>query len=116
VERRIAGELARLSAPREIGGQVVAPAPYVRRHLAEHAAAGQILNDRTLTDEFLPYLDLPRLRAASTHEAGVADHVLPMLPVLRRAGQGHAVCATATLARMTLRDVTRRASPTRCGR
>ncbi len=86
MEWRIATELARLASPTEVAGQQLAPPPYLRRHLADHAAAGHILNNRTLTDEFLPYLDLPRLRAATTQQTGVADRDLPMLPALRRAG------------------------------
>ena len=81
VERRIATELARLASPTEVAGQQLAPPPYLRRHLAEHAAAGDVLNDHTLPRDFLPYLDLPRLRAAITSTAGG----LTALPALRRA-------------------------------
>jgi hypothetical protein len=38
VERRITRELSRLTDPRRVGGHLVPPPPYVRRHLAEHAA------------------------------------------------------------------------------
>ena len=81
VERRIATELARLASPTEVAGQQLAPPPYLRRHLAEHAAAGDVLNDHTLPRDFLPYLDLPRLRAAITSTAGG----LTALRALRRA-------------------------------
>ncbi|WP_432176181.1 hypothetical protein [Streptomyces sp. Tue6028] len=37
-------------------------APYIRRHLAEHAAAGDVLDDRLLAPRLLPYLDIARLR------------------------------------------------------
>ena len=35
--------------------------PYVRRHLASHAAAGSILEESILNPETLPYLDEARL-------------------------------------------------------
>jgi hypothetical protein len=57
VEQRIARELARLSAVRTIGGQLVPPSAYVRRHLAEHAHAGGVLNEEVLSPQFLPYID-----------------------------------------------------------
>lgn len=33
----------------------VPPHPYLRRHLIQHAAAGGVLNDRVITEKFLPY-------------------------------------------------------------
>ncbi|MGW3122001.1 AAA family ATPase [Streptomyces sp. NPDC001107] len=33
----------------------VPPHPYLRRHLIQHAAAGGVLNDRVITERFLPY-------------------------------------------------------------
>ncbi|PZS40649.1 MAG: hypothetical protein DLM62_01780, partial [Pseudonocardiales bacterium] len=83
VEARIATELARLAHPRQPGGQPLAPAPYVRRHLSEHAAAGHHINDHILPRTFLPYVDLPRLRAALGATDGTMR--LPLLPALRRA-------------------------------
>jgi hypothetical protein len=49
VEARIAEELLRLTRCRRVGSQVVFPAPYVRRHAVEHAAAGQMLDERYLS-------------------------------------------------------------------
>jgi hypothetical protein len=46
VEARVAESLLDLTRPRRIGGQMLASAPYVRRHLVEHAAAGRVLNGR----------------------------------------------------------------------
>ncbi|UJV43950.1 AAA family ATPase [Streptomyces sp. AMCC400023] len=37
------------------------PPAYARRHLADHAAAGGVLDDKVLTTESLPYLDETRL-------------------------------------------------------
>ena len=42
------------------------PAPYLRRHLAEHAAAGRRLNRQVITSQLLPWLDIARLRAIFT--------------------------------------------------
>jgi hypothetical protein len=42
------------------------PAPYLRRHLAEHAAAGGRLNRQVITSQLLPWLDIARLRAIFT--------------------------------------------------
>lgn len=60
IERQIAGRLQPLTEPTLAVDQ--APAPYVRRHLAEHAIAGGVLDERVPVP-FLPYLDLGRLRA-----------------------------------------------------
>ena len=49
VEARIAEELLRLTRVRRVGGQVLPPAPYMRRHTVEHAAAGQMLDERYLS-------------------------------------------------------------------
>ena len=90
VQRRIARELRRLTDARYISGQVVPPPPYVRRHLAEHAHAGGVLDNHTVPDQFLPYIDLPRLRELTaqpqTPDATTTnpDKRLPLLPVLRR--------------------------------
>ncbi|MFJ5731540.1 WD40 repeat domain-containing protein [Streptomyces paradoxus] len=50
--------------------------PYVRRHLAEHAAAGGVLGDRLLSAQFLPYADAERLRAVLAQAQPVDDAVL----------------------------------------
>lgn len=71
-------------------GQFVGPPAYVRRHLAEHAYAGGILNEDVLPPQFLPYIDLPRLRElttnweASDELATSCRPSLPLLPVLRQ--------------------------------
>ena len=38
------------------------PPSYVRRHFAEHAAAASLLTDALLRPEFLPYVDIARVR------------------------------------------------------
>src|SRR4051794_17856120 len=62
VEARIAEALLPLTAPQRVGSTVLPPPPYVRRHLVEHAAAGEVLDDRVLFEAFLPFVDAPRLR------------------------------------------------------
>lgn len=66
VEARIATELQRVSGARRAGLQVVPPAPYLRRHLAEHAAAGDVLGADVLRPDFVPFLDATRLRPLVT--------------------------------------------------
>jgi WD40 repeat protein len=44
-----------------VTGEPRLPHPYVRRHIAAHAAAGGVLNDSVLNLETLPYLDEARL-------------------------------------------------------
>jgi len=86
VEARIALELRNQAAVRPTVAGDQAPPPYVRRHLAEHALAGGVLDEQHLPTPFLPYLDLARLRAVvdasparrRLHEA------LPLLPVVRQ--------------------------------
>ncbi|MGW4759602.1 AAA family ATPase [Streptomyces chartreusis] len=55
-------------------------APYIRRHLIEHAGSGHLLNDQTIHHRLLPYLDisrlLPHLESAHAH--------LTLAPVLHR--------------------------------
>ena len=63
VERRIAGQLQPEIQPTLAVDQ--APPPYIRHHLAEHALAGGVLEERVPVP-FLPYLDLGRLRALVT--------------------------------------------------
>lgn len=67
VEARIAEELLRLTRGRRVGSQVLPPAPYVRRHAVDHAAAGQVLDERYLSEEFLPFVDAARLRPLVAH-------------------------------------------------
>ncbi len=67
VEARIAEELLRLTRGRRAGSQVLPPAPYVRRYAVEHAAAGQMLDERYLSAEFLPFVDASRLRPLVAH-------------------------------------------------
>jgi WD40 repeat protein len=81
IERRIARHLGQLIEGPLINGCTTAPAPYLRRHLTEHAAAGDVFNDETLPAQFLPFADLARLREAS----GRTLHPnLRLLPVLRQ--------------------------------
>lgn len=40
------------------------PHPYLRRHLIQHAAAGGVLNDRVVTEKFLPYETSGNVRGA----------------------------------------------------
>lgn len=67
VEARIAEELLRLTRVRRVDSQVVPPVPYVRRHAVEHAAADQMLDERYLSSEFLPFMDAARLRPLVAH-------------------------------------------------
>lgn len=75
---------------RPLSGQLLGPPAYVRRHLAEHAYAGGILNEDVLPPQFLPYIDLPRLRELTTNRetsdepAASCRPSLPLLPVLRQ--------------------------------
>ncbi|MGW4759606.1 AAA family ATPase [Streptomyces chartreusis] len=55
--------------------------PYIRRHLAEHAADGDVLDDETLKPALLPQLDLARIRPLLTETAAGR---LSSAPVLRR--------------------------------
>ncbi len=59
--------------------------PYIRRHLAEHALAGDEL-DECVPVHFLPYLDLAALHAAvgSSPARLQFDQKVPWLPVLRQ--------------------------------
>lgn len=40
------------------------PHPYLRRHLVQHAVAGGVLNDRVVTEKFLPYETSGNVRGA----------------------------------------------------
>jgi len=81
VERRIAWQLQPGTEPTLALDQ--APAPYVRRHLAEHALAGGVLEER-IPVPFLPYLDLSRLRAlvAASPARRELERTVSWLPVL----------------------------------
>jgi WD40 repeat protein len=68
IEARIATRLAALSAGAP-GGSALPPAAYLRRHLVEHAAVGNLLGD-VLDPSFMPYVDAVRLRSA------IAEHGL----------------------------------------
>jgi len=62
------------------------PVPsYIRRHLAEHAVAGDVL-DECLPVPFLPYIDLSRLRAAigASPARRQLDETVPWLPVVQQ--------------------------------
>ncbi|MFC3383642.1 WD40 repeat domain-containing protein [Couchioplanes azureus] len=86
VEARIARELTRLADVPVTVDCDRPPPPYVRRHLAEHAAAGGVLDDRTIPEAFLPYLDPVRLRAAAARPPSTLSlrpH-LPQLPTIRQ--------------------------------
>jgi WD40 repeat protein len=87
VHARIARRLAALADdPRSLNVlETVLQVPaYARRHLPEHAAAGGILNDRTVPTALLPFLDVTRLReVASSAE-------LPLMPLVRKAAHAWA--------------------------
>jgi WD40 repeat protein/AcrR family transcriptional regulator len=59
--------------------------PYIRRHLAEHALAGDVL-DECVPVHFLPYVDLAALRAAvgASPARRQLDQTIPWLPVLQQ--------------------------------
>jgi WD40 repeat protein len=85
VEARITLGLHSLAVVRATVACDRPPPPYVRRHFAEHALAGGLLDKQNLPDAFLPYLDLPRLRSAIGAAARQRlDEALPLLPVLRQ--------------------------------
>ena len=63
-EARIAEALVPRAQPTAKDGRHREPAPYLRRHLVEHAAAGHVLDGTTITDAFLPYADADRVRAS----------------------------------------------------
>ena len=86
VEAQIARELYRQAA--EVWPAVaadLAPAPYVRRYLTEHAVAGGVLG-RQMPAAFLPYLDLARLRTAlaNSPDRRQLGRDLPWLRVVRQ--------------------------------
>jgi WD40 repeat protein len=83
VEEHIAMRLSpRLRATAAVDQAI---SPYVRRHLAEHALAGGVLAE-AVPVEFLPYLDLTRLRAAlgTSADRRQLEEAVPWLHVLRQ--------------------------------
>ncbi|WP_433685415.1 hypothetical protein [Nocardia sp. CA-119907] len=103
-EARIAHALTPLARVREYDGHPVPPPAYVRRHLVEHAHAGRVLDDHTIPAQFLPYLDLARLRKVlgtvdAAERAGAAG--LTFLPVLSKSSHAwdwhHPTVNAATL-------------------
>ncbi|MFI9848169.1 hypothetical protein ACIHFD_64935 [Nonomuraea sp. NPDC051941] len=84
VQARITEELARLVAPARL--PVGPPAAYVRRHLLEHAAADNVLDERVVTPEFLPFADIGRLREVSGRASLRTSHVSGLLTACRRVG------------------------------
>ncbi len=85
VEARIAESLLPLTRVREVGGQVLPPAPYVRRHAVEHAAAGGVLDGRYLSAGFLPFVDAARLRPLLAGRAVGTEPSSGLADVWRRA-------------------------------
>ena len=81
-EARIADALLPLTRTRTEPGRARGPAPYLRRHLVEHAAAGGILNGSTLTADFLPYADADRVRA--NHHAATGKELQEQLTAFTR--------------------------------
>ena len=83
VEEQIAMRLSpRLRATVAVNQAI---SPYVRRHLAEHALVGGVLAE-AVPVEFLPYLDLGRLRAAlgTSPDRRRLEEEVAWLPVLRQ--------------------------------
>src|ERR1700733_12883888 len=74
VNSRIAETLAEHADPR-FPLQIQA---YARRHLPEHAAAGQSVNESTISRAILPYLDVTILKGVPSSMA------LSLMPLVRR--------------------------------
>ncbi|MCW8096895.1 hypothetical protein [Streptomyces tauricus] len=81
-EARIAKALAYVAHHTLDSARAAQVAPYIRRHLAEHADAGAVLNDRVLSPRLLPYLDIARLRSLLNTASAATD--LSMATALRR--------------------------------
>jgi WD40 repeat protein len=79
VEARITTALTPRREGTWAGDDVLVP-EYVRRHLAEHAAAGHVLDRERVPDWFLPQVDPTRLR-----QADPTSTRLPLSPAVRRA-------------------------------
>jgi WD40 repeat protein len=62
VEARIAAALAELVNARRLAQDSRPPLPYLRRHAVEHAAAADMLDERFVSERFLPFVDADRLR------------------------------------------------------
>ena len=77
VHARIARTLATLADPRFVTTLQI-PA-YARRHLPEHAAAGESLNEDIISRAIIPYLDVAGLKEASSSAE------LPLMPLVRKA-------------------------------
>jgi WD40 repeat protein len=84
VEARIAAELRDLARERVgVGGMRLPPEPYVRRHLADHALAGGVLEDGFLPQSFIPYLDISRLQSIlARHSRSLGDILSRVLPTI----------------------------------
>ena len=85
VEARIADKLYSLARVKPTVFADQAVPPYIRRHLAEHALDGGVL-DECVPVPFLPYLDLARLRAAvgASPARRQMEESIPWLPVIRQ--------------------------------
>lgn len=66
VEARLARALLPLTSYQRVGSALLPPPAYVRRHFVEHAAAGGVLDDRVLSETFLPFVDAARLGPGGT--------------------------------------------------
>ena len=77
VHARIAWDLANLADPRH---KTILQIPaYARRHLPEHAAAGESFSESTISRAILPYLDVASLKEASSSAE------LPLMSLVRKA-------------------------------
>lgn len=77
VHRRIARTLAAHNNPRLTPISQIHV--YARRHLPEHAAAGESMNENIINRAILPYLDVTALKEASSPAE------LPLMPLVRKA-------------------------------
>lgn len=77
VHRRIARTLAAHNNPRLTPISQIHV--YARRHLPEHAAAGESMNENIINRAILPYLDVTALKEASSSAE------LPLMPLVRKA-------------------------------
>ena len=76
VHARIAWDLANLADPRH---KTILQIPaYARRHLPEHAAAGESLSENIISRAILPYLDVASLKEASSSAE------LPLMSLVRK--------------------------------
>jgi hypothetical protein len=71
VEARICRSLGALAEPTVAGGRVLPPPAYIRRHLADHAAAGDSFSE-VVSTSFLPFVDALRLKAGLVGVRGAA--------------------------------------------